>query len=235
MSFRVTISSHPGLVRASNQDQVVVSNLIGNGKLIKTSQFRLDSPELVAVLDGMGGHIGGQVAAQVAATALSSYAEPPPEEAALDLLINTANDAVYDRMSESQELAGMGVTVVAVVPNESGWIVGHVGDARAYAVSHGLAVLLTEDDRRASGALTQSLGGLVDRTAVTVHLSTQPYGSCERVLLCTDGLSDVVPFAEIQNALGEPDDCVVVNRLLEACLQAGGPDNVTMALVSRDQ
>jgi protein phosphatase len=148
-------------------------------------------------------------------------------------LVQAANHGVYDEIDRRPSLAEMGATVVAAVPSGNGWVVGHVGDARAYAVTDGLAVCLTEDDRYPNGSLTQSLGGLPERDDIVVHTATHGYETHNRILLCSDGLFDAIAFAELQEALAQLDDREAVEALLKACLAAGAPDNVTIALLAR--
>ncbi len=225
---------------------------------------------VAVVADGMGGHPGGDVASRIAAeTAASvlreeleaepSSAEPRPERlsAAMRRSVQKAHDEIRARGEREPELDGMGTTITAfaVDPASDLFVLGNVGDSRAYRFREGELTRLTRDDtwvqermdakqlspeqaRRHPFAhlLTQCLG-LDDTPKPRITEGTVQVG--DAYLLCTDGLVGMVDDARLAEILsekigrngsgaGEP----ALRALLDAANAAGGYDNITAVLVT---
>lgn len=208
---------------------------------------------LFLVADGMGGHAAGQLASRLAARGVVEALERLRPQAlqpgeALRRSVALANRQIFDTAGSKPELQGMGTTLVALLARGGRIAVAHVGDSRAYLVRAGAARQLTRDHtlvaelvRRCElspGAafahphrhvLTRALGvrGRVD--VDTAELSPQPG---DVLVLCSDGLTQHVPPAEIAALAGAggplPDAC---QRLVELANGRGGEDNITVALV----
>jgi PPM family protein phosphatase len=214
--------------RSSNEDAVGVGGwvLFGESPDPLHLDVPFDSPVVVALADGMGGHPGGDVAARIAADHLSRPAAPGDLAAAF----TRADAAIHAAAAVAPPIRGMGATAAAVRVGTDGAVtVGGVGDVRVYRVVDGYLGQLTVDDRATDqpGAVTRWLGGY-RRTEVRVRLSAHSVRAGERLLLCTDGLHDAVRPEELLSLLaGEPR--VVAGRLLAA---AGAErDNVTAVIV----
>jgi protein phosphatase len=124
----------------------------------------------------------------------------------------------------------MGTTaVVAVVDGSTAWV-GHVGDSRAYLQS-GSSLRQVTRDHGAGGYLTQALG--LDR-GIAPEVAEVPLAQGDRLLLCTDGLTNMVEDRDIERMLAEAaEPQEICDRLVGAALEAGGVDNVTVVVVTR--
>lgn len=165
--------------------------------------------------------------------------------------VKLANLRIFERAGSDARLRGMGTTMVAAsFPRGGGeLLVGHVGDSRAYLFRKGVLRQLTEDhsllnDYRKSRALTPEeiqafphknviVRALGMKDAVDVDLLREPVQDGDLLLLCSDGLSGMVPDARIADIVrGHPGDLrLAAQVLVEAANEAGGQDNVTCVLV----
>jgi len=224
-----------GKVRQNNEDAF----LLGEGK----------DETLFAVADGIGGFEAGEVASRIAVEALRELEPGAPFEAA----IGEANRRILAVGRGDERLSGMGTTIVALrfggTRERPVAEVAHVGDSRAYLLRGGTMRPLTEDHSLVaelvrSGDLTRDQAAehpqknLITRALgaddeVDVDTAVLPVEAGDRILLCSDGLSDMVPEARISEILAEsPEDPETpVRRLLSAALDAGGADNVTAVVV----
>ena len=157
--------------------------------------------------------------------------------------LQVANHRLYDLMEEEPATAGLGTTVVGAVVGPNGLISFNVGDSRIYRHGENSFVRLSEDDvpfgtidfrgPRVSHQITQSLGGRLARTAISPHVSEgPPLAEGESLLLCSDGLTDMLPeidIGKVMTNVTEPAACVA--RLMECALDAGGHDNVSIIVV----
>ncbi len=224
-----------GKVRQNNEDSL----LVGEGT--DTSLF--------AVADGVGGSEAGEVASGITVEALKELRPDAP----FDSVVQEANQRILAAVQADERLSGMGTTVVAVrftgSPEEPAAEVAHVGDSRAYLLRGGEMKPLTEDHSlvaelvrsgdltRAQAAehpqknlITRALGADEDIEVDTMIL---PIEAGDRFLLCSDGLSDMVPEDRIAEILAAPskDPEEPARRLLSEALEAGGSDNITIVLV----
>lgn len=199
---------------------------------------------IAAVADGMGGHVGGEIASRIALeTAIETQGDPVTR-------LQAANLAVVDRIRSEPKLAGMGTTLTLGMFSAKGRLeIGHVGDSRAYVLRGSALTQITTDhslvaEMVATGRLkpedvathpyrsiiTRALG--LDRK-VQVDSARHQLEDGDRVLICSDGLTNMVPDQRIIDLLGfapEPHDAV--ESLVEAANAAGGVDNVTVAVVN---
>jgi protein phosphatase len=205
-----------------------------------------DELELIAVADGMGGHQGGEVAS---ATALEVLLAEYVERHDLRDAAVAANDAVYDRSLEDDAVRGMGTTLTAAVVGDDHetLIFGHVGDSRAYLFRDGelrrvttdhslveellLAGELTEDEAFRDPRRSQITRAVGLEPGVEVDLYPVALVAGDRVLLCSDGLTDMVRDDVLTEALAnEPDPEAVAQRLVDAANANGGVDNITVVV-----
>lgn len=230
----VTAATHVGRVRNVNQDRIVVGPwILAPDSPAVTALGCRPGTNIVAVLDGMGGHAGGEFAATAAAEIVASFGGMVEDETAAEALVRQANDAVYKRMASIPSLAGMGTTLVGLALAGDNVVVFNVGDARAYVEADGYLLQASTDDAVDSGALTQSLGGRRVYEAVTPHIVLEP-ATGRRFLLASDGLFGHIDHAQIEQCLGAiapDDDASAVGALIGLALAEGGPDNVSVVLV----
>ncbi len=242
--FHACWASDVGRVRKNNEDAVLAASEDG----------------LFAVSDGMGGEEAGEVASRLVVEWLPETlaehkarfenADVADAEAALRDVVLTVND----RMRQQSEALGpnkkMGATVVIALVRGSLVHIAHMGDSRAYLLRDGKLEQLTVDH--------SVVGVLVDRAAITpeqakkhpmrgqllryVGMSRGPDADVrtvelregDRLMLCTDGLTDSLPDREIERLLGVGDEIAMAcQALVGNARAAGGKDNVTALIVEK--
>lgn len=216
--------------------------------------FYLDRQRgLFIVADGLGGHRAGNVASRLAVESMVGFFENPVEGMAprrlLEQAVKTANRRIYDRSLQDSRLRGMGTTVVLALVRGKRIHLAHVGDSRAYLFTDEGLEQLTEDHTITYELYKQ---GKVSKEAIPRHpyhgvllRSVGVEGSVEvevqdaafegrKLLLCTDGLTDMVRDEQILEILR---DCLepqkACDRLVDAALENGGLDNVTVIVVGK--
>jgi protein phosphatase len=223
-----------GLVRSVNQDLAV------------------ETSNLFAVADGMGGHAGGEVASRLAVDALSVAFGRQPTGAGLSEAVTEANTVVWQHSQDNPDLRGMGTTLTAVaLVNEDGKDVlalVNVGDSRSYRFHDGELTQITTDHSLAeemvrTGELTSSEASVHPHrhiltralgvsSGVAVDLwRIQPVRG-DRYLLCSDGLTNELSSDQITEVLGSvPDPRQAADLLVQAARTHGGSDNITVVVV----
>jgi PPM family protein phosphatase len=237
----VSALSHDGLAREHNEDSLVAGPWTLCGVVTPNPQtfyFSTAVPLVVAVADGLGGHPAGEEASSLVVRWLAQTGTLLNDPAAIGAALDDCNAAVYAEARLDPARTGMGTTVAGVVVTDEAVHVFNVGDSRVYAVDAAGLVLLTVDDnqspepgQRRSSVVTQTLGGSLDMDPVDPHLSSRPNGDAARYLICTDGLTDAVDEPTIAGTLAEYEGSRAVFELWKATIDAGAPDNITVALV----
>ncbi len=219
-----------GRVREGNEDGYLVDEGIG----------------LVAVADGMGGHRAGEVAS---ATALEALRAAVNSGIAIREAVQEANRAVFEKSVTDASLSGMGTTLTAATLVAGGTLlVAHVGDSRGYMLHDGAFRKVTLDHSHVGelvteGKLTEAEAavhpmrsvitraiGLEDDVDVDVYPVELVPG--DRVVLCSDGLTDMLQADAIAGVLRrEPDTQRAAQQLVDAANAAGGDDNITVVVV----
>ena len=214
----------------------------------------LSSQPVAAVADGMGGHSAGEVASAIAIEELAALGGRGPwenETAATDDLkqaILRANRRIREMAASDRKLNGMGTTLVALLEDGDMVHVANVGDSRGYllrqgelsqvTVDHSLVQELVDDGRLSPedaerhpqrSVITRALG--ID-PEVEFDLFTYKLQVGDRLLLCSDGLSDVVVPAQIRKVLLRvPSAQRAARELIGVANEQGGPDNITVIVV----
>ena len=210
--------------------------------------FVLDPP-IFAVADGMGGAQAGEVASRLAAAAFREYHDADRLEPAerVEAIIQEANRRIFERARTDAEASGMGTTVTAAILTNGRVSIGHVGDSRAYRIRNGELEQLTEDhslvaDLMRSGRLTpEEADAHPQRSVITRALGTDAEVDVDKVtvdvepgdvfLLCSDGLTTMVPEEEILRIAQEAGTLDEIARgLVRAANSGGGEDNITVVL-----
>lgn len=233
-------ATHVGRVRTVNEDS------------------HLAAPPVFVVADGMGGHAGGEVASRLVTEEFASWSgrtftPATAREAVLAALVRA--QARLRSWSERggdlpQRHAGTTVVVAVLVRGDDGpqWMVANLGDSRAYAVGPDGVAQLTADhsvvaELVAAGELTpQEAAVHPERHVVTRALSSHelcepdffdvPVARAPRLLLCTDGVSGLVPQSELARVLtGSSSPRATVDALVDVALSTGGTDNATALVV----
>jgi protein phosphatase len=228
--LRYAARSDVGLIREGNED----SGYAG--------------PTLLLVADGMGGHAAGELASAIAVATVADIDVHPPQPGeelnALGDSIGDVGDAIAEVIDAEPELTGMGTTITGLYWLGQRLAVVHVGDSRAYLLRDGDLAQITHDHTYVqtlidAGRITEEeaafhprrsliLRALDGMNPVEADLSLREAKAGDRYLLCSDGLSGVVPTAEIAALLSEGDPTGAVTRLVEKALERGAPDNVTV-------
>ncbi|MFE7559305.1 PP2C family protein-serine/threonine phosphatase [Kitasatospora sp. NPDC057500] len=243
----VSALSHEGLLRERNEDSLAVGPWTLCATVTTNPQtllFPLGPPCLVAVADGLGGHPGGEVASALVARRLAAAGPGLDGEESVRDALQTCNREVYAAAGGDPGLAAMGTTVAGLVLLEDRAVVFNIGDSRVYRVDGGGLRRVSVDDspplppgRRTTAVVTQSLGGSLGLTFVEPHVRSAPLAVGDRYLVCSDGLTDPVPEEELSALLARPPaeperaDGRAAFELWKAAIEAGGPDNITLALV----
>jgi PPM family protein phosphatase len=218
---------------------------------------------LLAVADGMGGAAAGERASALVVEGLEKYvldvfkwfSHPgdPQEDAFMDQIrtgLEWLDRTVIDEAQADRSRAGMGTTLTSAISIGADLLVIHVGDSRAYLFHEGHLEQLTRDhtvtqmlieggllrpeearSHRRRHVITNVLGGPERGVRGEVHKLRLADG--DRLLLCTDGLSEPVGDEQIAELLGlHPDPEDACQALVDAALSHGGPDNVTVVLAA---
>jgi len=235
-SIRIASRTDVGRARRDNQDAY--------GEFASPAGERL-----VVVADGMGGHVGGATASRICVEALGAVlgeTDGDPEER-LRRGLRLANARILEVAAAQRELTGMGTTGVALLFGEGGraWL-GWVGDSRAYRLRGGVLEALSRDHSLVAewvraglllpeeaeqhprrNELLRALGVAPEVEPEIVALEVRPG---DQYLLCTDGLSAVVPLAEIADVVAHEPPELAAPKLVARANERGGPDNVTVAI-----
>lgn len=211
---------------------------------------------LCVVCDGMGGAKSGNVASSLAADVFAQEVKRSwnpgmdleASDQMLDSAVKLANFTVYDQAQQFEEFSGMGTTLVAVLVSGRQATVINVGDSRAYCITAGGIKQLTTDHSLVQmmirrGELTPEMAKTYPgKNLITRAIGTESVvngdifhhrmegGEC--LLLCTDGLSNIVEDQEILfEAVHGMDKQSTCQRLLDIAKNRGAPDNVTCVLI----
>jgi PPM family protein phosphatase len=238
-SLRAAMRSHPGMVRAQNQDACLLITKRG----------------LFAVADGIGGRPAGDVAARITLERLPGVVERARRRAlpgrvgpALDRAINELSAIVRAEAATDPRLSGMGTTLVLALITRSTAHLAHVGDSRAYLLRGGRLRRLTEDHSLASemardglldaaGASAHPLGHALTRAigmagTVRPEIREVELAPGDRLLLCSDGLTKMVTERHVAALLAAwPEPSAACRALVDAANDAGGHDNVSAVVV----
>lgn len=228
---RVTAMTHRGAVRENNEDALVVGPFTACGVNLPdpvVCEIPLSSPVLVAVADGMGGHAAGALASAHAVRSLAAAA--PQNCAGIQATLEQIDRELLAMGQADPTIAGLGTTVAGVLLTADGGIRFGVGDSRVYLEHGGYLAQVSIDDRGPYGGLTQCLGGRADGTPL--QTTVEPLTNADRLLLCSDGLSDLVDLETMEELLNRSDESTRVAKSLWAtAMNASGRDNITIALV----
>lgn len=243
MSFEFLAKTDPGLARENNEDSVA-----------------MDPPSGLAILaDGMGGYNAGEVASGMATTFIKSelsrwllqagtHANAKEVRRALEICVDNANRSIFNAANSNPQYVGMGTTLVVGVFQDTRLMVGHIGDSRCYRLrgleftqitrDHSLlqeqldAGLITPEQAETStnkNLVTRALG--VEDTVLT-EVNEYRVEAGDVYILCSDGLSDMVPDPQIAKIMSLPHSLEDWGtQLVAAANAAGGRDNISVLLV----
>lgn len=248
-------TSDVGLVRDNNEDSFLMFDVTRGEEIPPSCVLDLGRARgfLLLVADGVGGHDAGEVASRMAvehvSQQLSAYFgqkkrfNRPSVVSVLRAAISHANAQIYQRSQTDGACRGMGTTVTAALLYDDAVFFAQVGDSRGYIIRGPAPVQMTRDQRWGVDAdpaydepsprawrnvLLQALG---TTPHVTVPISCAELQPGDWVLLCSDGLTDLVAAEHIGEILhSEHDLQETCNALIEAAKAGGGTDNITVVL-----
>ena len=240
--MKISAVTDIGMRRQSNQDAFVYGELPAGGFY-------------AVVCDGMGGHAGGNVASKLATERIAgelsrNFRENMPASSVRNMIesaVVIANLDISDAANEDKELAGMGTTVVAAVFSSDICVVANVGDSRCYKVTadtleqitrdHSLvqemvdAGLITAEEAEKhprKNIITRALGIAED---VDVDFFDVELSADEKLLLCSDGLTNNASADTILEIINGTDSAACAQKLIDVANSNGGTDNITAVVV----
>lgn len=244
--MNVWANSHKGLVRATNQDTFLID-----------TDFETETA-VMAVCDGMGGANAGNVASKFAADAFleavrrSLKPEMGQQELreTLTYAVTEANAQVFELSKKQEEFKGMGTTIVGALYNKGNIALINVGDSRGYLLHGGAMQQITLDhsfveEMVRKGKLTREeakthpVKNLITRAVgiervVDSDVFDVPMEEGDTLLLCSDGLTGMVPDDEILEIILQADNLEEACRtLIDRACDSGGRDNITVLLFSK--
>ena len=243
MSLEFYFALDTGRARSNNEDSVAVDEAHG----------------LAVLADGMGGYNAGEVASQMATSFISAemgrWLEVAADKAtdvelrrAMDICVENANRAIYDAANADPQYAGMGTTLVVAHVRGNELRIGHVGDSRAYRWRGNALEQITRDhsllqEQIDAGLITPEQAaysanknlvtravGVEDNVQLETHLHELHAGDV--VLMCSDGLTDMLPDSVLARLLQSHDALPAVGQaMIAAANEAGGKDNISLILI----
>lgn len=242
MRFTCAGNTDVGVVRSGNEDSFLVDHQHG----------------VFIVADGMGGHAAGEVASDMAVGIIARQMEgirALPDEAACERIgdaIRSANTVIFDRTLAEHDKRGMGTTVTVLVLFSRKYLIGQVGDSRAYLLRDEELMQITKDhsyvqEQVDAGLLTPEQA----RTHPYSNVITRCVGANEEVvpdiyygtlrtgdiiLLASDGLTGMLEDEHLTGILrGEGGPDTWVDRMIADANRRGGLDNITVVVVRIDE
>ena len=231
-----------GVVRTVNQDN-----------------YFIDDPQgrFFIVADGMGGHAGGQEASKIATEEIRSYllehwdTDTTTSDLLLKAAVDKANEAILKDQQGHPERGDMGTTVVVLIFRDNCTWCAHVGDSRLYRLRDSQLEQITEDHTWVGMALK---AGEISKEQAKFHPWRHVLSQClgrkdlqridvqqldvqsgDRLLICSDGLTEEVPDEIIASLLAQEDTSQLSGeKLIAAAKEAGGSDNITVVIVAEN-
>ncbi|AFM24961.1 Stp1/IreP family PP2C-type Ser/Thr phosphatase [Desulfomonile tiedjei] len=235
--MRIGHKTVPGKHRSTNEDNLFVDSNVG----------------LFIVADGMGGHNAGEVASRIAVdvtvkSVLEGLSAGKEAEQTVRDAFSNANRSIYDKSLNNPAWEEMGTTLLVALINAYEVIIGHIGDTRAYLIRNGRIEQLTDDHTFVSEWLKEGLitkeearshharHGLTEAVGITDEVEPEvavwPWDGNTCLLLCSDGLTDVLEDKEILAIVetsSEPQPAC--DSLVSAAQLGRGQDDITVILI----
>lgn len=232
--MNITACTDVGRVRKENQDSYYIS----------------PSKQYMIIADGMGGHNGGEVASQMAISLMRTYIDkqkPKTEQQTIKMLksgIDEVNQIIYGMAKEDETLKGMGTTLIICYFLNNAAVIAHIGDSRLYHINGCKIELVTKDHSIVEQLIDQ---GSITREQAKTHpqknMITRAIGTdwgvepdiyvinileSDKLVLCTDGLSNMVSEEEILSLTVTTED---PKQLVDLANARGGIDNITVLIM----
>ncbi len=245
LQIKVSASCQTGMVRDHNEDAILVSRQLLRDNEVNTSAFLgKDERYVVAVCDGLGGQNAGEIASMDAVEQLSRRVDTLRSEQSIERIRQVMTDWVKDEHSyllftgkDDACMDGMGTTLVGLLFYEGHICWMNCGDSRLYRMRNGILRQISSDhslikvthNSADAHVILNCLGGGAEEVFLDFVDMTSEVLEGDRFLLCSDGLTDMLSDEMIENKLKVTDNA---NDLVEAAIQEGGLDNVSVCLVT---
>lgn len=245
LNLDVALRTDVGRKRANNEDNMI-------SIVPQDAQVMGKKGALFVVADGMGGHEKGEVASEMVVNIVNTtYYKDNDVDIATALIhaLKDANEAVYQRAQAAGDRDGgtMGSTCIAAVLHDETVYVANVGDSRAYIVRDGHAKQISQDhswvaEQIRAGTLTEEQArthenrNIIFRCIgtspeVEIDVFTEQVQDGDALVLCTDGLSNLVTDEELSTIVEQYGPQESAHHLVERANERGGPDNITAVVV----
>ena len=242
MKLYIDALSDVGSFRSSNEDMILVGDKIFRDDFYQVD-VDLNKPCLIAVADGMGGHNAGEVASEIVLTRLRETVESLDSnlndnelKQIFEKKVKEIHNFLLEEGLKDNSKFGMGSTLVALLFYEGKIYNILAGDSRFYRYRDGFLKQMTRDhslseltgeDRGNTHLILNSVGGgetvFIDFKNVTKNVLED-----DLLMLCSDGLTDMLPDEVIEYTLSEEDS---IHKLAAKANQAGGKDNISIVLI----
>jgi serine/threonine protein phosphatase PrpC len=227
MIFRCWVASHVGRVRSNNEDAVLVHSLADTQPVAWQAPLPGDGWAFIA--DGVGGNAAGEIASELTLRMLAGISEMLRTPDQVESALRAIHLELKQAMDRSSDFKGMATTVAGIMLGAESCLVFNVGDSRIYHLD-GSGLQQISEDQHDGKYLTGLLGGSSPDLPKAPYCSTIEISSGDQILLCTDGLTDMISDEEVflvLKARGEQP----AKALIDAALGAGGYDNVTAVVI----
>ena len=244
ITIHMTAASKVGCVRSQNEDMVLLgSHFVRNDAFSTRVDLTNSDRYIMAVADGMGGHNRGDVASSDALHNLEFYFHDLPTGLSPESIkdkfedwLDSINNIIDSKGRSDEQYKGMGTTLVGLAFYEGQFYTLNCGDSRLYRFRDGDLTQLTSDhslsnmlgSSQHSNVITNCIGGGATSSFIDIVNITDDIKEGDVYILCSDGLTDMLPDSIIYTLLAEGSDA---NTLCDAAVAAGGLDNVSCCVL----
>ncbi len=229
--IEIAYKSDTGKIRDLDEDSIAVVRI---GTLYSSKK---NESVLLTLADGLGGHNAGEIASYIGTKTVAEFVVSrvlTSKDIAnygilLKSAISEANNAIFNYAIENPECYGMGTTIVAAIlgVENKNLDVGNVGDSRLYIIGREGIEQITVDHKLTGGTLARAVG--ISQSIEVDTFETKLIGG-DIILICCDGLTDVVEENVIMNTVLRNNTADACNKLIELANEAGGPDNISVII-----
>ena len=241
----ITAASRVGCVRNNNEDMVFAYDKFVRSEAYQT-EFMTENVDrfVIALADGMGGHLAGEVASADTLENLRFFVSDMPKglsvsevNKTMEVWLESIHKIITSKGHADPSMEGMGTTLVAVIYYEGKYFWINCGDSRLYRLRDGKLAQLTTDhslntlrgEKRHSNIITNCIGAGCKHTYMDMVEFTDDFRRGDVYMVCSDGLNDMVSDDVIEQMMINGSSA---NRLCEAAIEKGGFDNVSVCVFS---
>lgn len=241
----ITAASRVGCVRKNNEDMVFAYDKFVRSEAYQT-EFMTENVDrfVIALADGMGGHLAGEVASADTLENLRFFVSDMPKglsvsevNKTMEVWLESIHKIITSKGHADPSMEGMGTTLVAVIYYEGKYFWINCGDSRLYRLRDGKLAQLTTDhslntlrgEKRHSNIITNCIGAGCKHTYMDMVEFTDDFRRGDVYMVCSDGLNDMVSDDVIEQMMINGSSA---NRLCEAAIEKGGFDNVSVCVFS---